>query len=319
MQTVPINSINPVYNNIPQQTAAQKPQEKRNTGNTVLGSALDIGKTVAGGVAVGAVSGGVVSLLPFDNTELVTASLYDTFLQAAKDNDILPEIMKSAAEPFNLAKGFLSAQEGYRQIQIKELLLEEQLNLSKAFDDSTIKNTILELAEKLKAAGVDLKGTLPDDTMDSIALDSLKTDWMIKITEAVNKNAFNVGEEAKKTAFDDIMKAKDAFVQGIQKFIKEAPKGDDLLSSAKTQAKVASSINLMGKAISFAVVIALITKMFDIFQAKKDKTDIKQPAPNLVPAQTAQNQMQTSQNVWNLFSQSQNIQGSGFNKFMTLG
>ena len=139
MQTVPINSINPVYNNIPQQTAAQKPQEKRNTGNTVLGSALDIGKTVAGGVAVGAVSGGVVSLLPFDNTELVTASLYDTFLQAAKDNDILPENMKSAAEPFNLAKGFLSAQEGYRQIQIKELLLEEQLNLSKAFDDSTIR------------------------------------------------------------------------------------------------------------------------------------------------------------------------------------
>ena len=47
----------------------------------------------------------------------------------------------------------------------------------------------------------------------------------------------------------------------------------------------------MGKAISFAVVIALITKMFDIFQAKKDKTDIKQPAPNLVPAQTAQAKM----------------------------
>ena len=182
--------------------------------------------------------------------------------------------------------------------------MKEELNLFKAFDDGAIKNTILELAEKLKAAGIDLKGTLPDDTMDSGVLDSLKTDWLIKISEAINKNAQNIGEDAKNTAFENIMNTKNAFVESIQKFIKEAPKGDELVSAAKVQAKIASCINLMGKAISFAVVIALITKMFDIFSASKEDKEsrAKAPAPNLkVQAQApSQAPFQTNRNVWNI-------------------
>ncbi len=328
MQNAPINSINPVYNSIPQQMSAQKPQEKRNAGNTVLSSAIDIGKTVAGGVAIGAVSGGVVSLLPFDNIELETASLYDTFLQTAKENETLPDNMKSAAGPFNLAKSFLNAQNEYKQIQIKEMLSSAQLDLAKAFDDGSIKSTILELSEKFKTAGVDLKGVLPDDTLDSNALEALKTDWLIKITEAINKNTvINVGEDVKNTAFENIMNTKNAFVEGIQKFIKEAPKGDELVSAAKVQAKIASCINLMGKAISFAVAIALITKMFDIFSAPKGDREsrAKAPAPNLKVQVQAPSQapFQTNRNVWNIFAQSNtqglNAPGSSFNKFMTLG
>lgn len=311
-----VNSINSAYNGVSQQTMAQKPQAKK---NAVLNSAIDVGKTVVGGVAAGVVSGGVVSLLPFNNMELVTASLYDTFLQAAKENDTLPENLKNAVEPFNLAKGFLNAQNDYKQIQIKELLLEEQLNLAKAFDDSSIKNVILELSEKLKAAGLDLKGTLPNDTLDSNALEALKTDWLIKIGEVISKNMLNIDEIAKKTAFENIMDAKDAFVEGIQKFIKEAPKGDELLSSAKSQARIANSINLMGKAVSFAVVIALITKMFNIFTGKKsDKAKV--PLPNVQPQTQAS--LQTDGNVWNMFAQSAaqgtNASVNSFNKFMTL-
>ena len=83
----------------------------------------------------------------------------------------------------------------------------------------------------------------------------------------------------------------------------------------------------MGKAISFAVAVALITKMFDIFSASKEDKEsrAKAPAPNLKVQSQAPSQapFQTNGNVWNIFAQSNtqglNAPGSSFNKFMTLG
>ncbi len=321
--TMPVMSMAPAMPQYPAQNPVQNiPQSASTSSNPVpekkgglLNSVVDIGKTVAGGVAVGAVSGGVVSLLPFDNTELVAASLHDTILDAAKENDTLPENLKNASEPFNMAKEILKAQEGYSNIKIKEALLSAQLELAKALDDETIKSTLSELSETLKGTGVDIAEIPADVASNSGALESLKTDTLLKITQAINKNTSEIGDVAKSSAMENILNARNTFIESIKKFIKEAPAGDEILTSAKTQAKIASSVNLMGKAISFAVIIALITKLFDIMQPKKEKA-----------AKTPENNQITPEgqgNVWDAFSKSV-AQGPGapqnnFNKFMTLG
>lgn len=92
--------VNSAYNNVPQTAVNQKPQKR---GNAVFDSALDIGKTVAGGVGVGLVSGGLVSLIPFDNTEFVETELRNVILQAAEENETVPDSLKSAAEQFGSA------------------------------------------------------------------------------------------------------------------------------------------------------------------------------------------------------------------------
>jgi len=292
-----------------------KGQEKKTFGSAVF----DTVKTVAGGVAIGTVAGGAVSLLPFDNSDVVAASLFDTILNAAQESDTLPENLKNAGRPFNNAKELLKAQDGYNQIKAKEVLMSAQLKLAEAFDDDTIKSTISELSETLKNTGVDIKGIPADSVLDSGALEALKTDALIKITEAVNKNTSSVGAVAKSAAAEKIMSAKNTFFASIREFMKDAPAGDELLSSAKIQAKVASSVNLIGKAISFAVLIALITKLFDILHpsenAKKQKNA---PNPDTQTPQSGQ-----AADVWNLFARSvaqgPNTPQNNFNKFMIMG
>ncbi len=286
----------------------------------ILNSMLDIGKTVAGGVAVGAVSGGLVSLLPSDDTDLMAASLHDTILEAAMKSDTLPDDLKNASEPFNMAKELMKAQEGYNQIKTKEILTSAQLKLATALDDDSIKSTMSELAEILKGTGIDIADIPADVASNSNALEALKTDTLLRITEAINKNTSSLDDAAKNAAIDNILNAKNTFIESIKKFIKEAPAGDGLVSSAKSQAKIASTTHLMGKAISFAVLIALITKAFDIMRPKKDKENTKTSSAPAVQS-GAQNVQQTG-NVWNMFSQSA-AQGplaqNNFNKFMTLG
>ncbi len=308
--------VNSAYNNVPQTAVNQKPQKR---GNAVFDSALDIGKTVAGGVGVGLVSGGLVSLIPFDNTEFVETELRNVILQAAEENETVPDSLKSAAEQFGSAKEFIKAKNDYIQIEIKELLLSEQLKLAEALDDDSIKNTLPEVAESLKGIGINIKSLPAGGNVDSNMLESLKTEALLEITNAINKNTQNVGEAAKTTALENIINAKNSFIESISNFVKNADSEDVLLNSVKKAASNASRLSLIQKAVSFAVMVALIAKLFDIFSNKKPK-DSKQQNPAALQ-NIPQNPAQAPLNVLDIFANqaSASAQNTNFNKFMTLG